>query len=127
MLEAFQYAVPQDDVAAFAARFHPYSDNVLVEVEPDEFVTSGILVRRVAGEQSQIRSGRVLAVGPGRYGKRGGRIPVAYTPGDRVLFARGEARVKRVIDGRELRILAEDQLEGVVIDGEGRIEARFDD
>lgn len=113
------------ELDAYIARIKPYADTLIVEVEPDEFVAGGLLVRRVNGEQSQLRTGRVLALGPGARGKRGGRIPLPYSVGDRVLFPRGEAFAKKRIDGREIRFLRADQLEDVAIDSDARVDARF--
>lgn len=113
------------ELDAFVARIKPYADVLIVEVEPDEFVASGLLVRRVNGEQSEYRTGHVLAVGPGERGKRGGRIPLPYSVGDRVLFARGEAFIKQRIAGREIRFLRAEQLEDVTIEGDDRVDARY--
>ncbi len=118
---------PRDELDEYVREIRPYGDVLIVEVEPDEFETSGLLVRHVNGEQSPVRIGRVLAVGSGRRGKNGGRIPSPYAVGDRVCFGRGEAYVKTKIAGREVRFLREEQLEGVAIDTDARVAARYVD
>jgi co-chaperonin GroES (HSP10) len=118
---------PRTELDAYIARVKPYADTLIVEVEPDEYLATGLLVRKTNGEQSQLRTGRVLAAGPGARGKRGGRIPLPYSVGDRVLFARGEAFHKMRLSDREIRFLRADQLEDVVIETDARVDACFVD
>lgn len=71
----------------------PYGDVIFVEPaqEPDEADSPLVIVDgkrssvpRMAGTTR--RWGRVIAAGPGRKLKRGGRAPMAVQPGDLVLF-----------------------------------------
>lgn len=94
----------------------PTGNKVLVEpFPPPEKSTGGIMLPT----QYQLPSGvgRVLAVGPGKYNRKGVLVPVDLQPGDVVQY--------RWIDGREiewdgkmLKILTTDELIGVNEAGE---------
>ena len=64
----------------------PLHDRVLVQrlAGPDEH--GRIVIPDTAKEKPQ--DGRVIAVGAGRIGDDGTRIPMGVKPGDRILFAK---------------------------------------
>lgn len=97
----------------------PLRDQVLVKLDPLPCTTAGGLHIPEASVYRQDnrpngRWGTVLAVGPGKYDKRGNRIPVPHAPGDRVYVnAWVHDSVKRGVfssgeDDRDIMIAAED-------------------
>ena len=65
----------------------PLGDRVIVKpIEREERTKSGIVLPDTAKEKPQ--EGEVLAVGPGRVGEDGKRIPMDIEVGDRVIFAK---------------------------------------
>ncbi len=90
----------------------PLGDRVLVErLESEEVTAAGIVLPETAKEKPQ--KGTVVAVGPGRRGPDGERIPVSVDVGDTVVFARyGATELKE--GGREYLILKEDDIVAIV-------------
>lgn len=63
----------------------PINDQVLIRPEsPEEMTEQGVVIPR--DSQSPVRTGIVLAVGPGRKDDRGDVTPTGVIPGDRVVY-----------------------------------------
>lgn len=66
----------------------PLGDRVVVqpsEKEGEKKLASGIIIPETVGKES-LRKGEVIAVGSGRRGDDGKRIPIEVKPGDTVFF-----------------------------------------
>ncbi len=97
------------------AGFVPTGDRVLVKpLSPDEAgqtTSFGIIIPDTAKEKPE--QGTVVAVGPGRVGDNGVRIPVGVKAGNRVMFNKyGYDEVK--VDGVEYFIVSEANILGVL-------------
>lgn len=74
-------------------QLRPYSDNVLIELEPiaERTTANGVIVPGLKPKITGTRAARVIAVGPGHYGRpsykhpEGAFIPTVVKPGERVL------------------------------------------
>jgi len=132
-MPAYQYLVPEPragrdhaPVDAFVARFRPLHDVLVVEVEPDEFVSqAGLIIGHANIEQNEVRMGRVLKTGPGVRGRHGGNIPCPFAVGDRVCFSRSDAYRKLSLGGYEVRLMKQEQVEHVVFAGDDRIDVSY--
>ena len=98
-------------------RIHPTLDRVLVEYEEiAETSTGGILIPSTAQTRKQGGSYpvKVLAVGPGRWGRKDAtmfqRRPVSYAPGE--LAMAPNLNFPLYMDGREVYLVNEDALLG---------------
>ena len=93
--------------------FRPTDDRVLVNQDPVETKTSsGIFLHHEAADA--VNRGTVLAVGPGRYNKKGdARIPCDIAINDRVLFAPGSGLQVKV-EGVTYLVLKEDEIIAIV-------------
>ncbi len=63
----------------------PLQDQVLIELEPLVAMSGLLHIPETANRKARCRAARVIAVGPGAFDKRGQRIPMDYSAGDRVL------------------------------------------
>ena len=90
------------------ANVKPLGDRILVQrLESGEEVRGGIIIPDTAKEKPL--EAKVVAVGSGRLGEDGERIPVELSEGDRVLISKyGGTEVK--LDGVEHLILREDDV-----------------
>jgi chaperonin GroES len=94
----------------------PLSDRVVVRRVDSESVTKGgIVIPDAATEKAD--QGTVLAVGPGRRNKEGELIALDVAVNDRVLFGKFSGQTVKV-DGEELLILREEDILGVITQGE---------
>ena len=95
----------------------PLSDRVVVRRVDSESVTKGgIFIPDAATEKAD--QGTVLAVGPGPRDKVTSElIPLDVTVNDRVLFGKFAGQTVK-IDGEELLILREEDILGVISQGE---------
>jgi chaperonin GroES len=104
----------------------PIQDRIFVEVEqPDSNITTGGIVI-IENNPKQKRTGRVLASGPGHINEKGKFIPNTLQVGDRVVFG-SYAGVDVTVNGKEIRIMREGDVAGVVPDDvevEGEVMAR---
>jgi chaperonin GroES len=90
----------------------PLNDRVLVlRMEGEEKTVGGIIIPDTAKEKPQ--EGKVIAVGPGKPGDDGKRIPLQVRTGDRVLFSKYAGNEIKV-DGLEHLIMREDDILGVI-------------
>lgn len=82
-------AKPAKPAAKKATGLQPLHDFVLVKPEAAETKTpSGIIIPDTA-KQEKATFGRVIAVGPGRFGDEGDLIPMRVTVGAKVYFSPG--------------------------------------
>ena len=94
----------------------PLSDRVVVRRVDSESVTKGgIVIPDAATEKAD--QGTVLAVGPGKRNKEGELVALDVATGDRVLFGKFSGQTVKV-DGEELLILREEDILGVITQGE---------
>ena len=84
-------------------KLKPLGDRLIVRaVEEEETTVSGIVLPDTAKEKPQ--EGEVLAVGPGRFGDSGDRIPVDVAVGDTVVYSKyGGTEISH--EGEDLLIL----------------------
>lgn len=93
-------------------KIRPLNDRILVlRIEEEEKTSGGIIIPDTAKEKPQ--EGRVVAVGPGKTGDDGKRIPLEVKKDDRVLFGK-YAGTDIKIDGVEHLIMREDDILGIV-------------
>jgi chaperonin GroES len=99
----------------------PLGDRVMVKaVEQDEVTASGIVLPETAKERPQ--RGTVLAVGRGRRGDDGERVPLGVAVGDEVIYAKyGGTELK--LDGEEVLILQEHDILATVTPSEAPLAA----
>jgi chaperonin GroES len=92
--------------------FRPLHDRVLVRrIDAEEKTAGGIIIPDTAKEKPQ--EGEVIAAGPGGRNQQGQLVPLDVKPGDRVLFGKWSGTEAK-IDGKELLIMKESDLLGVV-------------
>lgn len=92
--------------------FRPLHDRVLVRrIDAEERTAGGIIIPDTAKEKPQ--EGEVIAAGPGGRNEQGQLMPLDVKPGDRVLFGKWSGTEVK-IDGKELLIMKESDLLGVV-------------
>ena len=89
-------------------KLKPLNDRVLVLREDEEQKSAGgIIIPDTAKEKPQ--RGKVVAVGSGKRGKDGKRIPLEVKVGDRILFSKyGGTEIK--IDNVEHVFMREDEI-----------------
>ena len=93
-------------------KVRPLADRILVKrVEEEEVVKGGIIIPDTAKEKPQ--EGKVVAVGPGRRGEDGKRIPMEVKKGNRILMGK-YAGTEVKIDGEEHLIMREDDVLAVI-------------
>ena len=92
--------------------FRPLHDRVLVRrIDAEEKTSGGIIIPDTAKEKPQ--QGEIIAVGPGGRNEQGQLVPLDVEVGDRALFAKWSGTEVK-IDGKELLIMKESDLLGVV-------------
>ena len=93
-------------------KLRPLQDRILVKrVEEAEKTKGGIIIPDSAKEKPA--EGKVVAVGAGKVGDDGKRIPLEIKKGDRILFSKyGGTEVN--IEDEEHLIMREDDVLGVV-------------
>jgi chaperonin GroES len=93
-------------------KIRPLNDRVLVlRVEEEQKTSGGIIIPDTAKEKPQ--EGKVVAVGPGKIGDDGKRIPVEIKKGDRILFSKYSGTEIK-IDGKEHLFMKADDILGVL-------------
>jgi chaperonin GroES len=89
-------------------KVRPLNDRVLVlRMEKEEKSAGGIIIPDTAKEKPQ--EGKVVAVGPGKMGDDGKRIPMEVKAGDKVLFSKYSGSDIK-IDGVEHVFLKQDDI-----------------
>ena len=93
-------------------KFRPLHDRVVVaRIDPEAKSAGGIIIPDTAQEKPS--QGEIIAVGPGGRDEAGKLISIDLKVGDRVLFGKwSDTEVK--IDGRELLIMKESDIMGVL-------------
>jgi chaperonin GroES len=93
-------------------KLRPLQDRILVKrVEEETTTKGGIIIPDSAKEKPA--EGKVVAVGNGKVGDDGKRIPLEIKAGDLILFGKySGSEVK--IDGTEYLIMREDDILGVI-------------
>jgi chaperonin GroES len=93
-------------------RIRPLHDRLIVKrLEEEEKTKGGIIIPDTAKEKPI--EGKVIAVGDGKIGEDGKKIPMEIKKGDRVLFAKyGGTEVK--IDGEEHLMMKEDDILAII-------------
>jgi chaperonin GroES len=80
-------------------------------IEQEEQVRGGIIIPDTAKEKPQ--EAEVIAVGPGKMGDDGKRLPMDVKAGDRILVGKySGSEIK--IDGEDFVILREDEILAVI-------------
>ena len=89
-------------------KIRPLHDRVLVErLDEKEVKKGGIIIPDTAKEKPQ--EGRVIAVGNGKVGEHGSKIPLDVKSGDKILFGKySGSEVK--LEEKEYLILREDDV-----------------
>ena len=93
-------------------KIRPLHDRIMIKrVEEGEVRKGGIIIPDTAKEKPQ--EGKVIAVGNGKVGEDGKRIPLDVKAGDRVLFGKySGSEVK--IEEEEYLILREEDILGIL-------------
>ncbi len=93
-------------------KLRPLQDRILVERVEEETTTKGGIIIPDTAKEKPIE-GKVTAVGSGRIGEDGKKIPLEVKKGDRILFGKyGGTDVK--VDGKEYLIMREDDVLGII-------------
>jgi chaperonin GroES len=97
---------------ATKTKLRPLHDRILVKrIEEEEVRRGGIIIPDTAKEKPQ--EGKVIAVGSGKVGEDGKKIPLEVKAGDRILFGKySGSEVK--IDDEEYLILREEDVLGIL-------------
>jgi chaperonin GroES len=95
-------------------KFRPLHDRVVVKrIDAEAKSTGGIIIPDTAKEKPS--QGELIAVGPGGRDENGKLIPIDLSVGERVLFGKWSG-TEVVIDGRDLLIMKESDIMGVIED-----------
>jgi len=93
-------------------KLRPLQDRILVQrVEEETTTKGGIIIPDTAKEKPA--EGKVIAVGNGKVGEDGKRVPLEIKAGDRILFGK-YAGTEVKIEGEEFLIMREDDVLGVI-------------
>jgi chaperonin GroES len=92
-----------------AMKIRPLHDRILVKrLEEQETVRGGIIIPDTAKEKPQ--EGKVVAVGAGKVGDDGKRIPLDVKAGDKILFGKYSGSEVKIEDDEYLILREEDVL-----------------
>ena len=93
-------------------KLRPLQDRILVQrVKEEEKTKGGIIIPDTAKEKPA--EGKVIAVGNGKLGDDGKRIPLEIKKGDRILFGKYSGTEVK-IEGEEQLIMREDDVLAVI-------------
>ncbi|MFO7964361.1 MAG: co-chaperone GroES [Desulfobacterales bacterium] len=93
-------------------KLKPLQDRILVQrVEEETKTKGGIIIPDTAKEKPA--EGKVMAVGNGKLGDDGKRVPLEVKTGDRILFGK-YAGTEVKIEGEEYLIMREDDVLGII-------------
>jgi chaperonin GroES len=102
-------------------KFRPLHDRVVVRrIEAEEKTAGGIIIPDTAKEKPS--EGEIVAVGPGGRDEAGKLIKPDVKAGDRVLFGKWSGTEVK-IDGKELLIMKESDILGVIEEAAARKKA----
>jgi chaperonin GroES len=92
-----------------ALKIRPLHDRILVKrIEEQETVRGGIIIPDTAKEKPQ--EGKVVAVGNGKVGEDGKKIPLDVKAGDKILFGKYSGSEVKIEDDEYLILREEDVL-----------------
>jgi len=91
----------------------PQSNQVLLEPEDDPTASKGGIFFADGAMEDVLGVAKVVAVGPGKVGKKGKREPMGVRPGDRVALLRFHLD-NMYMDGIGYALVAESDLWGVL-------------
>ena len=92
-----------------ATKIRPLHDRILVKrLEEQDTVRGGIIIPDTAKEKPQ--EGKVVAVGNGKVGDDGKRIPLDVKAGDKILFGKYSGSEVKIEDDEYLILREEDIL-----------------
>lgn len=93
-------------------KLRPLQDRILVQRVAEETTTKGgIIIPDTAKEKPA--EGKVIAVGNGKLGDDGKRVPLEIKAGDKILFGKYSGTEVK-IEGEEYLIMREDDVLGVI-------------
>jgi chaperonin GroES len=93
-------------------KLRPLQDRILVQrVEEEATTKGGIIIPDTAKEKPA--EGKVVAVGNGKVGDDGKRVPLEVKKGDRILFGKYSGTEVKV-SGEEYLIMREDDVLGII-------------
>jgi chaperonin GroES len=93
-------------------KLRPLQDRILVQrVEEETTTKGGIIIPDTAKEKPA--EGKVVAVGNGKVGDDGKRVPLEVKKGDRILFGKYSGTEVK-IEGDEYLIMREDDVLGII-------------
>ena len=93
-------------------KIRPLQDRILVQrLAEEEKTKGGIIIPDTAKEKPA--EGKVVAVGNGKLGDDGKRIPLEIKKGDSILFGKYSG-TEVTIEGKEYLIMREDDILGVI-------------
>jgi len=93
-------------------KLRPLQDRILVQrVEEETTTKGGIIIPDTAKEKPA--EGKVTAVGNGKLGEDGKRIPLEVKKGDRILFGKYSGTEVKV-SGQEYLIMREEDVLGII-------------
>ncbi len=93
-------------------KLRPLQDRILVQrVEEETTTKGGIIIPDTAKEKPA--EGKVIAVGNGKLGEDGKRVPLEIKAGDKILFGKYSGTEVK-IEGEEYLIMREDDVLGVI-------------
>ena len=93
-------------------KIRPLQDRILVQrVEEEEKTKGGIIIPDTAKEKPA--EGKVVAVGNGKLGDDGKRVPLEVKKGDKILFGKYSGTEVK-IEGKEYLIMREEDVLGVI-------------
>jgi chaperonin GroES len=102
-------------------KFRPLHDRVVVRrIAAEEKTRGGIIIPDTAQEKPS--EGEIVAVGPGGRDEAGKLIPMDVKVGDHVLFGKWSGTEVK-LDGKELMIMKESDIMGVLVDEVARKKA----
>ncbi len=91
-----------------ALKIRPLDDRIIVEgLAAEEKTAGGIVLPEAAKEKPQ--QGKVIAVGPGKVGKDGERIPLNVKKGDTIVYGKYSGTDIKV-EGTEYKIMRESEV-----------------
>src|ERR1041384_751056 len=100
--------IPLDVKAGDRILFGKYSGSEVTRVEEQEVRKGGIIIPDTAKEKPQ--EGKVMAVGNGKVGEDGKKIPLDVKAGDRILFGKYSGSEVKIEDKEYLILREEDVL-----------------